>query len=166
VQEQKYPLKSAFAVTAPGIFFCALFAIVFAYSALTNHRGLIINYGLQFTASQATVIYWMLMGVCLVAVGAFISLAWNYPSDGSIRVTIDRLIVPQSKGSLEIPFASIRKINLRVWSTRMRSQRKYKRLEILHARGTTFINQSHLKEKASFDDLYAQLQNVFRPGAR
>lgn len=126
--------------------FASAIAMALGATAISNDRGLIINGIIKFSAFGATIFYWVLAVVfTLAAVMGFLYLIL-YFSKQEIILSEDSISVPDSVGKQEnrlIMFQNISRISLH-----KKANDIY--LVIQHLHGNTWIPQSNLSSKESF----------------
>lgn len=145
----------AWAMALASVFFgsCALFM---GHEAIVNNRGLIIDGIIHLSPAGATVFYWCVAAVsgAFVAVGIpafFVGLLSNQ----RIILTATEISAPRfsfSRAPTVVKLADVQDINLQV-------VQKQRFLNIYHRNGKLTITESHLPNRAAFEELCAAIRS-------
>lgn len=108
MQDTSYPYQFRYSIAFVAILFFGLAAALFAYKAVHNDSGLIINHIIHLSASKATLFYWTLFALAIpFALVAFLGL---FGKKRKIVLTDQSITAPKKGLSKEIVTISYQEI--------------------------------------------------------
>ena len=144
----RYPYRPKTWVMALAGSFFAVCAVVLAYTARDNDRGLLINGVISLDTGQASIFYWVLcaLSVGFVAAGLF-GVVTSLREPREVMVDSTGVTLPASRWSSDtvtIPFASITDL-------RIQQVQSQKFLIIRHSAGKQSVMRSMMPSRADFE---------------
>jgi hypothetical protein len=150
----EYPYRPKPTLMARCLFFFGAGAIIMAFTAMRNDRGLILNGIIHFETQGATIFYWCITAVCagFAAIG-FMGILFGYFSSQFLRLSATELSAPKFILSLEntiVPLSSIIRLELQ-------TIRNLHFLKVHHIQGKLSISAQNLPDAEAFAEVCARL---------
>lgn len=145
-----YPYRPKTRMMFRGFFFFGAGAVILAFSALTNKKGLVINGIIHLDPQGATTFNWFMAAVCAVfAALAFMLILFGLFSNQFLSLSETELSAPKwllSPANTIVPFSSIQRLELK-------SVGKQHFLKVHHTDGELTITAANLPDAAAFEDV-------------
>lgn len=149
-----YPYKPKTRMMFRGFFFFGVGAVILAFSALTNKKGLVINGLIHLDPQGATTFNWFMAAICAVfAVLAFMLILFGLFSNQFLSLSETELSAPKwllSPANTIVPFSSIQRLELKTVG-------KLHFLAVHHTEGKLTIQAQKLPDQEAFAEVCAHL---------
>jgi hypothetical protein len=157
VETIAYPYKPKTRMMFRGFFFFGAGAVILAFSALTNKKGLVINGLIHLDPQGATTFNWFMAAGCAVFAGlAFMLILFGRFSNQFLSLSETELSAPKwllSPANTIVPVSSIQRLELK-------SVGQQHFLKVHHADGTLTITAANLPDAEAFAEVCAQLADL------
>jgi hypothetical protein len=104
----KYPYNPSFTFLIGGGLLCAIGAVFMGHEAMTNDKGLIIDYVIRLGVEGATAFYWFIAGCMGFGAGLLlVYLVRRFTNPGVLVLDVQGISLPYMFAERRVPYASI-----------------------------------------------------------